>query len=450
MRQDMKRLFLLSCCFFLVIASCGRYGFEWTDRLDACVDAGVDADSDAGVDAGPLDADSDAGVDAGPLDAGTQSPWAAMGPEYWPSLQAQLQDAAALGSTEEATVREIPCAFSNSAFQGIILAPNGLIYGIPRDSLQIGELNTMTSSDPTARLVGPDIGGGDNWYGVALAGDRMIYCSPSDPKYPLRFDPDDVDNAAEITAVDLGLGQEEENKWMGLRLAPNGLLIACPRADEYVLAIDPADLSAGGIRRVGPNLGAGVGKWYGGVLAPNGKIYCVPGRDSQILEIDPENLTDTGIQRRGPDFGAGCGKWYGAALAPNGNIYATPGNGHYVLEIVPDDIDASGMVGPDLGSLSSKWTGGTLAPNGLIYATPGDHGQVLEIDPENLSAEGIRLVGADLGTTEGRKYFGGVLAPNGKIYALPFVNNQNILEIDPHARANFDMDILLNGHLNGQ
>ncbi|MBW2703459.1 MAG: hypothetical protein JRF33_21790 [Deltaproteobacteria bacterium] len=443
----MKPICLLGCCFFLVIASCGRYGFEGPDNLDACLDAGS-------PDAGSPDGDSldgDTGpADSGSPDAGTGTPWASLGPEHWPALQAQLQDAAAMGSTEEATVREIPCSLSNSAFQGIILAPNGLIYGIPRDSPQLGELNTMASSDPTARLVGPDIGGEDNWYGVALAGDRMFYCPPSDTKYPLRFDPDDVDNAAEITAVDLGLSQDDENKWMGLRLAPNGLLIACPRSDEYVLAIDPEDLSAGGIRRVGPNLGSRPAKWYTGVLAPNGKIYCVPGADPQILEIDPENLTDTGIQRLGPDFGTGLGKWYGAALAPNGNIYATPGNNHFVLEIVPEDIDSSGPVGPDLLTGSSKWTGGTLAPNGRIYASPGNQGQVLEIDPENLTAEGIRRVGIDLGATEGRKYFGGVLAPNGKIYALPFVDKQSILEIDPHARANFDMNVLLNGHLNGQ
>lgn len=88
-----------------------------------------------------------------------------------------------------------------------------------------------------------------------------------------------------------------------------------------------------------------------------------------------------------------------------------------------------------------------LAPNGKIYAVPDNFGRVLEIDPEDLTSTGIRAIGDDLGTS---RYLTATLAPNGKIYAFPWRESEKLLEIDPHANANFDLNTLLNAHLNGQ
>ncbi len=387
----MIRLFLLNSCVLLAALGCARFGFEGSDGsvLD-------------GSDGSVLDGSDGSVLDGSDGDSPAFS-WQSLGPEHWPELQQRLQDAAAQGSTGEPTARLIPnadlAAQSGGKYQGAILAPNGRIYGIPRMASQVVELEPFASSDPAVSLLGPMIGGADNWYGAALAWNGMIYCSVSDNNFPLRVDPDNLDNSAEITVVDLGT---EPDKWVGLRVVPNGKLLSCPRSDEYVLEINIDGPTGVEIRRVGPALGTDTQKWWGGVLAPNGKIYCLPNNDTRILEIDPEDLTATGIKRVGPDFGGGSLKWWSGALAPNGRIYAAPNNDSHVLEIIPDDIDRSGRIGPDFGTtLTWKWTAGTLAPN-------------------------------------------------GKIYALPWQGSIDLLEIDPHARANFDMDVLLNGHLNGQ
>ena len=373
-----------------------------------------------------------------------------LGPDYWPELQARLQAAAAQGSSAEPSVRTIPntvnTGIANNSYQGLVLAPNGMLYGIPRDALQIAELNPLAQPDVFATGIGPNLFGDDKYYGGALGFDESIYAAPSDYRFVLRFDPSDIAAGVEITDVDLGHYQTEENKWASLINAPNGLLIACPRDDAQVLVIDPKDPSPNGIRRVGPAF-SDDNSWWGGALAPNGKIYCVPFMGEHILEIDPNDLTATGIKQVGPVFD-GSWKWRFAALAPNGKLYSTPSADHYVLEIDPDDIDNSQRVGPDLGVNLHKYGAASLAANGKLYAPPIASHYVLEIDPEDTDS-GIRVVGTDLGNAD-NKYFISNLAPNGKIYALPFGGADEILEIDPHANASFDMDVLLNGYLNGQ
>jgi len=383
---------------------------------------------------------------------GAASSWRSLGPKYWPALQQRLRDAADQGSTAAATVREISnaalAAQPDDRFQGVVLAPNGRIYGVPRMASQIVELDPLATGDPVVSLLGPVLGGADKWYGAALAWDGNIYCSTSDYNFPLRIDPEDVTGSAEVTTVDLSSSLD---KWVGLRVVPSGKLLACPRNDEHVLEIDLDAPSGVQVRRVGPSLGTASYKWWSGVLAPNGNIYCIPQNDAQILEINPEDLTATGIRRVGPDLGVGVEKWRGATLAPSGRFYAAPSGDTHVLEIVPDDINSSGRVGPDFGTMSRKWEIGTLAPNGKIYAVPGRATQVLEIDPQDHSAlSGIRPVGLVMRQTPLSKYFGATLAPNGKIYALPWQGATEILEVDPHASASFDLDVLLNGHLNGQ
>lgn len=378
--------------------------------------------------------------------------WRNLGPEYWPELQQRLQDAAAQGSNAEATAREIDyplltgLPISSFKYQGSALAPNGRIYGIPRVPHQIIELQVQDNADPVLTMLGPVLGGFDKWYGAALAFDGNIYCSASDYNFPLYIDPDNLDNSSEISSLDLS---SDLNKWVGLTLAPNGNLYACPRDDAYVLEIDPLGASGAIVHRVGPSLGTASEKWWGGVLAPNGKIYCIPSIDKQILQIDPEDLSARGVKRLGPDFGTRSYnyKWLGGTIAPNGHIYAAPGSAGQVLEIVPEDIDNSRVLGPDFGTQGSKWREAVLAPNGKIYAVPDNFGRVLEIDPEDLTSTGIRAIGDDLGTS---RYLTATLAPNGKIYAFPWRESEKLLEIDPHANANFDLNTLLNAHLNGQ
>ena len=116
-------------------------------------------------------------------------------------------------------------------WSGGVLAPNGKIYGIPRDS------STVLEIDPVARTI--------STFG-SLAG---------------------------------------TNKWIGGVLAPNGKIYGIPVGSSTVLEIDPVARTTSTFG----NVGTETNKWISGVLAPNGKIYSAPLQSSSVLEIGTES-----------------------------------------------------------------------------------------------------------------------------------------------------------------
>ncbi len=407
-----------------------------------------------------------------------------VGPEIWPELQQRLQEAAAAGNSARPDARLLSEDFSgypNGRYQGAVLAADGLIYATPRGASFILRLDPQTG---TSEEVGPDFSDTtdwrrDKWYGGLLAPSGEIILVASDEPQNLRYDPANVANATSLSPVFPEADDNEDgctvdpdpgcNKWRGAVRAPNGHIIACPRNGAYVLDIDPSVPSAERISH--PNIDITREKWNGAVLAPNGMVYCIPFADPQLLEIDPENLTDAGIRRVGPVFSAAnyaelAGregeKWYHGTLAPNGKIYAAPAEAPRVLQIDPEDLSETGtrMVGADVASTVSGygWGPGALAPDGRIYVPPHAASGILMIDPVLLDLDPddpdatttFEVTPTALTAEPGSKYYGTALAPNGKIYAFPWFQIGAILEIDPHANGTFDLEVLLNGHLNGQ
>ncbi|MCK5800386.1 MAG: hypothetical protein KAI47_24520, partial [Deltaproteobacteria bacterium] len=115
--------------------------------------------------------------------------------------------------------------------------------------------------------------------------------------------------------------------------------------ETRVLEIVPT--SIGNSRRVGPDWGSQHEKWAWSTLAPNGKLYAVACNRDQVLEIDPADLTATGIRLVGPVLShTDIHKYFAASVASNGKLYAFPWYGtSKILEI---DTHARGHFDRDL------------------------------------------------------------------------------------------------------
>ena len=163
---------------------------------------------------------------------------------------------------------------------------------------------------------GVDLSGTNKWVGGVLAPNGKIYGIPRDSTSVLCIDPSDnsITTFGSLSGTD---------KWLGGVLAPNGKIYGIPYNSTTILCIDPSDNS---ITTFGSL--SGIEKWYGGVLAPNGKIYGIPHNSTSILCIDP---SDNSVTTFGSLIGTV--KWLGGVLAPNGKIYGIPRDSTSILEI---------------------------------------------------------------------------------------------------------------------
>jgi hypothetical protein len=302
-----------------------------------------------------------------------------------------------------------------SKWTGGVLAPNGMIYGIPFSATSILKI------DPTNDTVSTfgSLSGSAKWTGGVLAPNGMIYGIPRDATSILKIDPNN-DTVSTFGSLSGSL------KWTGGVLAPNGMIYGIPTDATSILKIDPTNDTASTFGSL-----SGSSKWAGGVLAPNGMIYGIPSGATSILKIDPTNDTAS-------TFGSlsGSSKWAGGVLAPNGMIYGIPSSGTSILKINPTNDTASTF--GDVSGDPSKWYGGVLAPNGMIYGIPRDTASILKINPTNDTISTFGSLGGVL------KWIGGVLAPNGMIYGIP-VNATNILRILNETPVD---DILLSAYVN--
>lgn len=235
---------------------------------------------------------------------------------YLQSLRAQ----AALGASGSATASTFPSPVAGTQkWLGGVLAPNGLIYGIPNATPQILVIDPAT--DTATTISGPGAGA-DDWFGGVLGADGKIY--------------------------------------------------AIPRNNDQILVIDPVTNTTSTI--ASPVTGGGGAKWRGGVLAPNGKIYSAPaaGPATDILVIDPATQTATTMPSPTTDL-------FSPVLAPNGKIYALPRVGATTPVVVIDPLTETSYT--IAHNVDGEWIGGVLAPNGIIYAVPDNGPNILMIDP---------------------------------------------------------------------
>jgi hypothetical protein len=366
--------------------------------------------------------------------------WRAVGSEFWEDIQNEINHQAGQGSSGAATVSYVGPDFSSSDWLGGVLAPNGKIYGVPYDATTILEFDPQNFNN--SREITPNIGaltGSSKYVGGVLATNGKIYFAPYSEDRFLELDPENPEDASKVGPVLNGSGCCQCH---GTALAPNGKIYCVPEDNAYVLEFNPEDPNSS--RQITDIDFSSDSSWEGLRLAPNGKLYAVPDDRSTILEIDARTDTVTLTEiSTSPPLPGSTAKWEGASLLPNGQIVAFPenaGSGDGLL-IDPDNPVSSytlswGLSGGDL------YSGGTLAANGKVYANPSNANTVLEVDPTDIS-----------NPVEFGSAFGGgvhlVHAPNGKLYGMPSGSSLKVMEVDPKALGELDLQILLHPLLNG-
>ena len=102
---------------------------------------------------------------------------------------------------------------SQNAWYGGVLAPNGKIYGIPRNSTQVLEIDPINQ---TTNLFG-SLSGNFKWIGGVLAPNGKIYGIPFDSTQVLEISsvnvPDIVGSDANIPASLLNLASSNYNEF---------------------------------------------------------------------------------------------------------------------------------------------------------------------------------------------------------------------------------------------
>jgi streptogramin lyase len=347
-----------------------------------------------------------------------------VGPAKWPAFKAAIDATIALGTTGPATAAFLTAPVT-SVMDGVVLAPNGFIYGIPYGSDVIIKIDptTDTISSFGAGLVGP---GG--YPGGVLGLNGKIYAVPEfSSSSILEIDPaTDGIRLIPITGFNMvGCARA----FQGTAVAPNGKIYGLPACSDKVLEYDPATDTyqlIGGVP-------AGTWRWVRAILAPNGKIYGMPQNASDVAVIDPATSTLSLIP-----LGA-SGRACGATLAPNGLIYGFDCNGTTNVVVINPANDTAAITNP-LASANNGWSS-VLGPDGNIYNTTS-FAKVMKFDT------GTSAITYLAGAPAPAYSEGMVLAPNGKIYFAPYSTNQ-VMVVDPHAVANFPLDLLLSPYLNG-
>ena len=294
-------------------------------------------------------------------------------------------------------------------WRGGVLAPDGLVYGIPSKAQKVVAIDPVTNESYIVGSVGTY--GNPRWLGGALASNGKIYAVPQDSASILEITPKGASTTVKERTLSTSLGNNT-SMFAGAAVAPNGKIYCIPHSHKDILVLDPVNSGTGNdllLNSMIPSPVTGSYKWYGGVLAPNGKIIGIPYRTTKVLEIDPANDTATAF---GNITTNEINMWQGGVLAPNGKIYGVPYSASSVIEIDPINKTTSffGSFSPG----NSKWGGGVLAPNGKIYCIPHTATTVLEINPVDRTTREF----GDF--RESSAWHGGVLAPNGKIIGIPY------------------------------
>lgn len=264
----------------------------------------------------------------------------------------------------------VPNPTSLYLFFGGVVATNGKIYGVPSQATYILIIDPSNDTVDTTTITGLPATGA-KWAGGVLAPNGLIFCMPRaiDPAGVLIINP--FNNTVDYTTIVVPRSVAPGDwAWTGGVLAPNGKIYGIPEAETKVLIIDPVALTGNvtTITGISGNYNHG-----GGVLAPNGKIYAIP-LYNFLLVIDPSTntFTETNVL---PAVRNG----YGGTLAPNGKIYCAAYEPNYVTIIDPttNTVNTTSITG--LNPIFGKFIGSVLAPNGNIYLVPHNYPSVVVV-----------------------------------------------------------------------
>ena len=169
---------------------------------------------------------------------------------------------------------------------GGVLAPSGMIVGMPNYSNGVLFIDSRENKHGDAISVHFDRPAESKlpsmafptWNGAVLAPNGLVYGIPRQAASVLIVDPE----TRSIDATTLaGLSS---SSWWGGVLGPTGRIYGIPLSSPSVLVIDPATNTMDVSSLSG--LGSANDKWNGGVLA-SGKIFAVPLQSSSVLVVEP-------------------------------------------------------------------------------------------------------------------------------------------------------------------
>lgn len=376
----MRVLFLLGLLSGL--AHCTRAGFGLPDALlaDGPIDTALPAD-------GPTDTSAQEARTDGP---GHDTLLPGVG---WPTVKADIEAVTKQNPVGKESIATLGTGVSNTT--GLVLAPDGSVYASPFKARYVIRLEPNTQ-----KITSIDVGRTGTWGGGVLAPNGLIYMLPREPTAGdiLRIDfttqkvtrfgtvaggyeggvvaPSGTIYAApfygtEVIKIDTSTDTVTTfdvggTGWSGVVLAPNGSIYAIPSGATTVLKIDPGSDKATTLG----SLPTGVFKYRGGVLHPSGVIYGVPFHSKTLLKIDTN--TDTVVTKGTVPAGSSMG----GVLAPNGMIYAMAVYANNPVLRIDPATDTSTTI-PSVGGC----VGAILAMDGAVYGGPWlGTGKLLKID----------------------------------------------------------------------
>lgn len=207
-----------------------------------------------------------------------------------------------------------------------VLGADGNMYMYPTNANTGQNIIKITTSNNTASTIPA---GTNGWWGMILAPNGNIYGIPARTMTNVLVLNTTTGTTSTITGTTNGY-------WGGV-LAPNGKIYCIPGSS--VAIIDPV---AGTIT---PNAVSGGGQangYFGGVLGWDGNIYCIPcsgtGTGNAVGIINPTTNTFTTISSTAAFYSGGC-------LGPDGKIYCIPRSGGAigVINIATQSFSVSSM-----------------------------------------------------------------------------------------------------------
>ena len=329
---------------------------------------------------------------------------------------------------------------STGRWHGAVQTVLGKIYCIPHNSDKIAVIDPyLGTADDSIDLGAGLTPGVANWAGGVLAPNGMIVGIPYNATTILSILPESTmfySNGLALNGIITGTPIPGTGKYIGGVLAPNGKIYCVPHNATQVLIIDPLALTytlmAGAI--------AGSAKYAGGCLSTfNGKIYCAPHDATDILVIDPSTDTWTQVASGLP---AGSSKWYGICHGADGYLYAIPSSSTDILRIDPS-TDTTSVVSPALPATPNKYQGGCVGPDGKIYCAPYDSADYLVIDTLQQSWTAYAM-----GATGTNKFSGLVHAVDGQLYGVPYSVTNGFLQVRNYMAPALGFDLTLSPYLN--
>lgn len=321
----------------------------------------------------------------------------------------------------EQTVETFECVWANPGthkWNGGVLAPNGVIFGVPSSATKVLAINTQTRA---THVFGDLEAGASKYSGGILGPDkRTVFFVPSNSEWVLAVDSE--------TWRTQEFGQKECDLISGGTESEAIPIFATGSYTEVNAWTYPIKGSGMIESEAIPGKMVPVKecKWCGGALGPDKRtIFCIPSHGTTILAVDTEDLS---VEQFGnlPEGGA---KWGGVVVSPDGKtLFGIPLNSESVVALNMEDRSIE-LFGNLPGT--RKWKGGVLGPDGVIYGVPACHANPLQIDtwtrkvsliPGTLSGEHL---------WPGWKWSGGILHPGtGTIFCIP-TNSHSILAIGP-------------------